>query len=51
VEISGVPKSTTARVIQQQRATSYSWGSHLIGTKYSSPDVSQLTGIHCIQIR
>jgi hypothetical protein len=29
-------------------ATSYIWGSRLIGTKYSRPDVSQLTGIHYI---
>jgi hypothetical protein len=33
------------------RAASYSWGSCLIGTKYSSPDMSQLTGIHCIGMR
>jgi hypothetical protein len=31
------------------RAPSYIWGSRLIGVKYSSPDVSQLTGIHWIQ--
>jgi hypothetical protein len=29
-------------------ATSYSWSSRLIGTRYSSPAVSQLTGIHRI---
>jgi hypothetical protein len=30
------------------RATSYIWGSRLTGTKHSSPDVSQLTGIRNI---
>lgn len=25
----------------------YNWGSHLIGTMYSSPNVSQLTRIYC----
>jgi hypothetical protein len=30
------------------RATSYSWDSHLIGTKHFGPNVSQLTTIHCI---
>jgi hypothetical protein len=24
------------------------WGSHLVGAKYICPNVSQLTGIHCI---
>jgi hypothetical protein len=30
------------------RATSYIWGSCLIGAKYSSPDVPQSTEIYCI---
>jgi hypothetical protein len=39
VEITGVPKCTTAHVIQCLHATSHSWGSHLFVTKYSSPRV------------
>lgn len=32
------------------RATSCSWGSRLVGTKYYIPDASQLTEILCIKI-